>query len=118
MQSCKTLGAGRTELVLARLFHICTLFVQKSTESQSVAAFQKQYGARVVDSALDILRRNLENELDAELDYDDDMQKFALSLAAVNFIKSATHAPIMQSYLAGRNKVFKEILINEDLYSS
>ena len=104
MASCKTLGAGETELVLAKLLHICTLFVLKDSEIESVATFQKTYGSRVVDSALDILRRNLEVELDAYEDKDDDDQKYALSLAAVNFIKSSTLAPIMQGYLSGRNK--------------
>jgi hypothetical protein len=49
---------------------------------------------------------------------EEDEEKYALSLSIINFIKAATHCELMIGYLRGKNNIFKQILLNEDLYSS
>ena len=64
--------------------------------------------------ALEILNRNLQRIVS----YEEDREKYALSLSILNFIKSSSLAPLMQKYMIGRDDLFKQILMHEELYST
>jgi hypothetical protein len=49
---------------------------------------------------------------------DEDHDKYTLSLSIMNFLKSATQAPLMHKYLKNREKLFKQILLKEASFSS
>jgi len=64
---------------------------------------------------LNILNKNLMRVSDLQ---DEDDEKYVLSLSIINFLKASTHAPIMHRHMRGKAHVLKQILMNEDLYSS
>lgn len=84
-------------------------------ELESSNIFQNKFGDMATTEALQILQRNLLRDVD---DDDEDIEKYTLSLSILNFLKSATHAPIMMKYLRNRKKLFKKILLNEERFSS
>jgi hypothetical protein len=84
-------------------------------EMESSKIFQKKFGEFATSQALNILSRNLLRVVDQD---EEDYEKYTLSLSILNFLKSATHAPLMQRQLRNRKKIFKEILLNEERYSS
>ena len=86
--------AGQTEMVLATIVQVCTRFVQCDIDLvDSVRTFQRTFGERVTSLALDIILRNEERH--PEGDDENDLQKYALSLSIVNFLKSASLAETM-----------------------
>lgn len=64
---------------------------------------------------MDILNENLRR---VSATADDDQEKYTLSLSILNYIKASTLAPIQREYMLGKGKELKQLLINEDLYSS
>jgi len=57
LSSCKNIGAGKTELVLAKIFWILTK-VTKDQEEDNAKNFRIKFGERAVKEGLDILIRN------------------------------------------------------------
>jgi hypothetical protein len=49
---------------------------------------------------------------------DDDKEKYCLSLSILNFIKSASFAEEMKPHMQDMKHEFKDILRNEDTFSS
>lgn len=75
LSNCKNISAGETEVILSIIFHICTRFVQEEKQfdkNEGVRAFITKFGDSTVNSALDLLRRNMEREIDRDDSYDDD----------------------------------------------
>lgn len=57
LSQCKNIGAGKTELVLAKIFWIITKLC-KDKEEESGKNFRIKFGERAVGEALEILIRN------------------------------------------------------------
>lgn len=68
-----------------------------------------------MDEALNFLRKNLQRESELE---EEDLQKFALSLSILNFLKASSLQPQMMKYMRNKNSLFRQILINEEQHSS
>ena len=93
LSNCKNIAAGETETILALIFHICTRFVQNEDQfekNEGVRDFITKFGDKTVNYALDLLNRNMERKIIRSEEPEDDDQKFWLSMAIVNFLKSAT----------------------------
>lgn len=65
LSSYKNIGAGQTELVLAKIFWILTKLT-KAKEEDSGKNFRIKFGERAITEALDILIRNQRREVDDE----------------------------------------------------
>jgi hypothetical protein len=68
-----------------------------------------------MNQALDTLERNLARTMDLE---DEDEEKYCLSLSILNFIKSSSLSDNMHSTLMCRKAVFRNILKNEERFST
>ena len=66
---------------------------------------------------LDFLNRNQGEFRVVESD-EEDQEKYSLSLSILNFIKAASWCDRMKPYMLDKEEIFKQILRNEDLYSS
>lgn len=119
MGTCSNIGAGQTELVLSTIYWILTKFVlgdaENPKENNVNKIFQTKFGEQCINEALSILSRNLLRVSDMP---EEDVEKNALSMSILNFIKASTKAPYMKKYMLFKNHYFKQILMNEDLYSS
>jgi len=58
LSSCKNIGAGKTELVLAKLFWILAKLT-KEEEEDSGKTFRLKFGERAIKEACEILERNM-----------------------------------------------------------
>jgi hypothetical protein len=57
LYQCKNIGAGKTELVLAKLFWILTKLT-KDQEEECGKTFRRKYAEGTVKEAIDILMKN------------------------------------------------------------
>lgn len=46
------------------------------------------------------------------------MEKYALSISILTFIKSASYSQVMKDKFSNKNVIFKQILMNEENYST
>ena len=60
--------------------------------------FQNVLGKQTLEEVLNVLERNIDIRRVNESD-DDDIEKYALSLSIVNFLKCASHPMIMQNHM-------------------
>ena len=58
LSSCKNIGAGKTELVLAKLFWILAKLT-KEEEEDSGKTFRLKFGEKAIKEACEILERNM-----------------------------------------------------------
>jgi len=57
MKNCNNIEEGETELIMSRLYWICTKFVKdKNAAEDSSKAFKAHKGEQIVNQALDILK--------------------------------------------------------------
>ena len=103
LSSCKNIGAGKTELVLAKIFWILTKLT-KDKEEDSGKNFRIKFGERAISEALDILIRNQTRQLD---DPSEEQEKLALSLSCLHFLKFASVTSDTKKYLLNRHEQFK-----------
>lgn len=127
MAKCQDISAGQTELVLSTIYWILTKFVLPKDEDEEDEAdssdggeditevFKKQFGQKVIDDAIELLNRNLKRINETE---EEDEEKYCLSISVLNFIKTCSNVPIMKPYFTGKNQIFKECLVHEELFSS
>lgn len=84
-------------------------------ELESSLIFQTRFADAATNQALAILNRNLQRIIDIE---EEDHEKYTLSLSILNYLKSATLCDNMQRSLNGKAKIFKQIMLNEERFSS
>lgn len=97
--SYKNIGAGKTELVLAKIFWILTKLT-KDKESESGRNFRLKFGEKAIAEALDILIRNQMRNIE---DIDEAEEKLALSISCLHFLKFASINPEMRKFLLNRH---------------
>ncbi len=103
LASCKNIGAGKTELVLAKIFWIITKLA-KEKEEESGKNFRIKFGEQAVNEALEILIRNQSRQLD---DFDEEQEKMSLSVSCLQFLKFASVNNDMKKYLLNKHDQFK-----------
>lgn len=83
-----------------------TKFVIDDYEQPYSCTFQDKYGQYAVDKGLEFLLKNVQR-INDYADEEEEMQKFALTLSIVNFIKASTSSKKMIYALEDRSKIFK-----------
>lgn len=69
----------------------------------------------MLNEAMQILYKNSLRVVGEE---SEDMEKYTLSISILSFIKSASYSHVMKDKFSNKSLIFKQILINEENYSS
>ena len=105
LSSCKNIGAGRTELVLAKLLFLLTRLAQEQK------SFRAKFGERAVSEVAEVLVRNQARVVH---EGEEREEKLALSLACLQFLKVASRHPDMRRALLGRDEQLRRLLCLEE----
>jgi hypothetical protein len=84
-------------------------------EAESGKNFRIKFGEKAISEALDILIRNLRRQVDDE---EEEMEKLALSLSCLHFIKFTSINSDLKRHLLHRHDTFKDALYAEENYTS
>ncbi len=101
LSSCKNIGAGKTELVLAKLFWILTKLT-KEEEEDSGKTFRLKFGEKAIKEACDILERNLKRQIEHG-EEDEELEKLSLSLSCLHFLKFSSENSDTKKYLLNKH---------------
>lgn len=106
--SYKNIGAGKTELVLSKIFWILTKLTVDN-ESDSGKNFRLKFGEKAISEGIDILIRNQQRQVDDE----EAFEKLALSLSCLQFLKYTSTNAELRRYMINRTESFKQALFAE-----
>lgn len=112
--SYKNIGAGKTEYVLAKIFWIL-MKLTKDKESDSGKNFRMKFGEKAISEALDILIRN---QMRVVEDPEEEMEKLALSISCVHFLKFTSINPDLKKYMSNRHEEFKKAVFADEQCTS
>lgn len=108
--SYKNIGAGKTEYVLAKIFWILTKLT-KEKEENSGKEFRFKYGEKAIRDAMEILIKNLQRQVAN----DEEMEKLALSLSCLHFLKFASDNVELKRFMLGQHEQVKLALRAEEI---
>jgi hypothetical protein len=100
LTSSKNIGAGKTEVVLAKIIWILTKLA-KEKEEESGKSFRMKFGERAVNEVIEILKKNMGRKLE---DTEEEKEKLALSLSCLYFLKYSSVNQEMRKYLLNRHE--------------
>lgn len=112
--SYKNIGAGKTEYLIAKIFWIM-MKLTKDKESDSGNNFRIKFGEKAITEALDILIRN---QMRVVEDPEEEMEKLALSISCVHFLKFTSINPDLKKYMSSRHDEFKQALFADEQCTS
>lgn len=114
LMTAQNIGAGKTEIVLSKIFWILTKMV-KDTDSLASKQFKSKNALVTINDALSILKRNQFREVDDE---EEEHEKYTLSLSILNFLKHCSLESKIRHHLEGKKDILKEILFAEMQYTT
>lgn len=119
VESYQNIGTGKTEIVLAIIFHIFSSFVGDQIErnEQTVITFKSLYGETTINLALTIMDRNQSRLVKEE---EEEREKYILAVSILNFLLFVSKDAVLQVYLekhAISHGAFKSILFSEQTFT-
>ena len=90
ISSTSNIGKGKTELIVAVIFWIfCKLVIGDIDVMEGCQVFQVKFGEKMLGEALNILQKNSSRVVEEDAE---DMEKYALSISILCFIKNASYS--------------------------
>lgn len=96
----KNIGAGKSELVLSKIFWILCKLIKDNDEYDG-KKFRIKFSERAINEAMRILINNQMRELD---DPDEEQEKLILNLSCLHFLKCASASPESKKYLINKHE--------------
>ena len=83
LSQCKNIGAGKTEVVIAKIIWIITKLA-KERDEEAGNSFRLKFGDRAINEVIEIMLRNQARRVE---DKEEGQEKLALSLSCLQFLK-------------------------------
>ena len=99
LSQCKNIGAGKTEVVIAKIMWIITKLA-KEREEEAGKSFRLKFGERAINEVIEIMLRNQARRVE---DTEEGQEKLALSLSCLQFLKYSSANNEMRKYLMNRH---------------
>jgi len=99
-------GVGKNEIVMSEVMWLMTKMV-KEREEESGKSFRIKYGERAIEGTLELMGKNVGRRVEGE---EEELEKIALSMSCLHFLKFASQAPDMKKYLLNKQDFLKRIL--------
>ena len=112
VEGSQNIGTGKTELVLAVIFHIFGNMVGDASvqNENTVETFKSLYGERAIHLAINIMTTNQDRIVS---DLDEEYEKTTLAISILNFLKFVSNDPNLSLELEKHGNVLKAVLFAE-----